>query len=70
VPAYYDSMIGKLLVHQPDRPTAIASMKRALAELRVEGIKTIVPRLLDILNHEAFANGQVDTRFIERTWPA
>jgi acetyl-CoA carboxylase biotin carboxylase subunit len=70
VPAYYDSMIGKLLVHQPDRKTAIAAMKRALAELRIEGIKTIVPRLLDILNHEAFVNGQVDTRFIERTWPA
>jgi acetyl-CoA carboxylase biotin carboxylase subunit len=45
-------------------------MKRALRELRIEGIKTIVPRLLDILSHEAFVNGQVDTRFIERTWPA
>lgn len=70
VPAHYDSMIGKLLVHQPTRNEAIASMKRALNELRVQGIKTIVPRLLDILNHEAFVNGQVDTRFIERTWPA
>jgi acetyl-CoA carboxylase biotin carboxylase subunit len=69
VPSHYDSMIGKLLVHQPDRNTAIASMKRALKELRVEGIKTIVPRLLDILGHEAFVSGQVDTRFIERTWP-
>jgi len=70
VPAYYDSMIGKLLVHQPSRDVAIASMKRALRELRIEGIKTIVPRLLDILEHEAFVSGQVDTRFIERTWPA
>jgi acetyl-CoA carboxylase biotin carboxylase subunit len=70
VPAHYDSMIGKLLVHQPTRNEAIASMKRALRELRIEGIKTIVPRLLDILSHEAFVNGQVDTRFIERTWPA
>jgi len=70
VPAYYDSMIGKLLVHQPSRDVAIASMKRALRELRIEGIKTIVPRLLDILEHEAFVGGHVDTRFIERTWPA
>jgi acetyl-CoA carboxylase biotin carboxylase subunit len=69
VPAYYDSMIGKLLVHQPTRTEAIACMKRALRELRVEGIKTIVPRLLDILEHEAFVRGEVDTRFIERTWP-
>jgi acetyl-CoA carboxylase biotin carboxylase subunit len=63
-------MIGKLLVHQPDRATAIVSMQRALRELRIEGIKTIVPRLLDILGHTAFHNAQVDTRFIERTWPA
>ncbi len=70
VPSHYDSMIGKLLVHQPTRPEAIASMQRALRELRVEGIKTIVPRLLDILGHTAFHNAQVDTRFIERTWPA
>jgi acetyl-CoA carboxylase, biotin carboxylase subunit len=70
VPAFYDSMIGKLIVHQPTRAEAIAAMKRALRELRIEGIKTIVPRLLDILNHSAFVNGEVDTRFIERTWPA
>jgi acetyl-CoA carboxylase biotin carboxylase subunit len=63
-------MIGKLLVHQPTRGEAIATMKRALGELRVEGIKTTVPRLLDILNHSAFADGQVDTTFIERTWPS
>jgi acetyl-CoA carboxylase biotin carboxylase subunit len=70
VPPHYDSMIGKLIVHQPTRAEAIAAMKRALGELRIEGIKTIVPRLLDILNHSAFVNGEIDTRFIERTWPA
>ncbi|MEO0531199.1 MAG: acetyl-CoA carboxylase biotin carboxylase subunit, partial [Planctomycetota bacterium] len=40
VPPYYDSMIGKLLVHQPTREEATASMLRALAELKVDGIKT------------------------------
>lgn len=70
VPAYYDSMIGKLIVHQPTRAEAIACMKRSLRELRVEGIKTIVPRLLDILDHEVFVEGRMDTRFIERNWPA
>jgi acetyl-CoA carboxylase biotin carboxylase subunit len=70
VPAHYDSMIGKLLVHQPDRTTAIASMQRALRELRIEGIKTIVPRLLDILALPEFRDAQIDTRFIERRWPA
>ena len=43
VSPYYDSMIGKLIVHQPTRPEAIACMKRALAELRIEGIKTTDP---------------------------
>ncbi|MGC3972091.1 MAG: ATP-grasp domain-containing protein [Pirellulales bacterium] len=69
VPAHYDSMIAKLIVHQKTRNEAIESMKRALRELRIEGIKTTIPRLLDILDHKAFGNAEVDTRFIERTWP-
>jgi acetyl-CoA carboxylase biotin carboxylase subunit len=68
VPAHYDSMIAKLIVHQPTRADAIACMKRSLRELRIEGIKTTVPRLLDILEHQAFVDAEVDTRFIERTW--
>ena len=60
VPAHYDSMIGKLLVHHPDRTIAIASMQRALRELRIEGIKTIVPRLLDILALPEFRDAQID----------
>jgi acetyl-CoA carboxylase biotin carboxylase subunit len=69
VSPHYDSMIGKLLVHQPTREEAIAGMKRALSELKIEGIKTTVPRLLELLDHSAFAEGRVDTTFIERTWP-
>lgn len=70
VPPYYDSMIGKLLVHQPTREEAIRTMQRALAELRIQGVKTTVPRQMEILSHAAFAEGQVDTKFIERTWAA
>ncbi|MBL9084957.1 MAG: acetyl-CoA carboxylase biotin carboxylase subunit [Planctomycetales bacterium] len=70
VPAHYDSMIAKLIVHQNTRSEAIDSMKRALRELRIEGIKTTIPRLIEILDHQAFFNAEVDTRFIERTWPA
>jgi acetyl-CoA carboxylase biotin carboxylase subunit len=69
VSPHYDSMIGKLIVHQSTRDEAIASMKRALAELRIEGIKTTIPRHLEILNHPAFTEARVDTTFIERTWP-
>jgi acetyl-CoA carboxylase biotin carboxylase subunit len=70
VPAHYDSMIAKLIVHQNTRTEAIDSMKRALREFRIDGIKTTIPRLLEILDHQAFVNAEVDTRFIERTWPA
>ncbi|HEX3871657.1 MAG TPA: acetyl-CoA carboxylase biotin carboxylase subunit [Pirellulales bacterium] len=70
VPQFYDSMIGKLIVHQPSREISIACMLRALDELRIEGIKTTVPRLKDILSHSAFVEGNVDTTFIERTWPS
>jgi acetyl-CoA carboxylase biotin carboxylase subunit len=68
VSPHYDSLIGKLLVHQPTRDEAIASMKRALAEMRIEGVKTTVPLSLEILDHPAFVEARVDTTFIERTW--
>ena len=68
VSPYYDSMIGKLIVHQPTRAEAIVCMSRALSELRIEGIKTTIPLLRKILQHTAFLEGRVDTTFIERTW--
>ncbi|MFO0790195.1 MAG: acetyl-CoA carboxylase biotin carboxylase subunit [Pirellulales bacterium] len=67
VPPYYDSMIGKLIVHQPTRADAIACMQRALAELRVEGIHTTIPIHQEILSHSAFVEGRIDTTFVERT---
>jgi acetyl-CoA carboxylase biotin carboxylase subunit len=68
VPPTYDSMIAKLLVHQPTRAEAIAVMRRALAEFIVEGIKTTIPIHREIFNHSAFIEGRVDTTFIERNW--
>jgi acetyl-CoA carboxylase, biotin carboxylase subunit len=62
-------LIGKLIVHQPTRLEAIECMKRALRELRIEGIKTTVPLHLKALDSSAFVNAQVDTTYIERTWP-
>ncbi|MHB9050200.1 MAG: ATP-binding protein, partial [Pirellulales bacterium] len=70
VSPYYDSLIGKLIVHQPTRAQAIDCMQRALSEMRIEGIKTTIPRLQEILSNSAFVEGRVDTTFIERTWPA
>jgi acetyl-CoA carboxylase biotin carboxylase subunit len=70
VPPHYDSMIGKLIVHQPTRADAIATMQRALSELRVQGIETTVPIHQDILSHSAFVEGRIDTTFVERTFLA
>jgi acetyl-CoA carboxylase biotin carboxylase subunit len=68
IPPNYDSMIAKLLVHQPSRTEALATMRRALAEFVVEGIKTTIPLHKEIFNHSAFIEGRVDTTFIERNW--
>jgi acetyl-CoA carboxylase biotin carboxylase subunit len=68
VPPNYDSLVAKLLVHQPSRAEAIATMRRALGEFVVEGIRTTIPIHRQILAHPAFAAGKVDTTFIERTW--
>ena len=68
VSPHYDSMIGKLIVHQPTREEAIACMQRALRELRTDGIKTTVPTHQDILGHSTFVQGLVDTKWVERTW--
>ncbi|MBN1591543.1 MAG: acetyl-CoA carboxylase biotin carboxylase subunit [Pirellulales bacterium] len=67
---YYDSLIAKLIVHQPTRHDAIACMRRALSEMRIDGIKTTVPLLLKILETSDFVEGRVDTTFVERTWPS
>jgi len=67
VSPHYDSMIGKLIVHQPTRREAIAGMLRALDELRIEGIKTTVPLHREILRHAAFVEGRIDTTFVERS---
>jgi acetyl-CoA carboxylase, biotin carboxylase subunit len=70
VSPYYDSLIGKLIVHQPTRDEAIVCMRRALEELCIEGVATTRPIHQKILGHPAFAEGRVDTTFIERTWPS
>lgn len=68
VPPNYDSLVAKLLVHQPTRAEALACMRRALSEFTVEGIKTTIPLHREIFNHSSFIEGHVDTTFIERNW--
>ncbi|MHC4231861.1 MAG: acetyl-CoA carboxylase biotin carboxylase subunit [Planctomycetota bacterium] len=66
VSPYYDSMIAKLIVHQPTREETIATMKRALREFKIGPIKTTIPACLEVLSHNLFVESKVDTSFIER----
>jgi len=66
VPPYYDSMIGKIIAHGNDRPTAIARMKNALSEIVIEGIKTNVPLHQEIFQHAAFQTGGTDIHYLEK----
>lgn len=69
VPANYDSMLMKLIVHGKNRMEAISKMRSALGELIIEGIETNVDFQFDILSHEAYRDGDVDTDFIPKYFP-
>jgi len=62
----YDSMIGKLIVHQPSREQAIQCMLRCLEEFRVGPIATTIPFHRQVMEHPDFKSGSFDTGFIER----
>ena len=66
IPANYDSMILKLIVHDKDRDSAIAKMRSALGELIIEGVKTNLDFQYEILNNPYFEAGDVDTDFISK----
>ncbi|MDC6326764.1 acetyl-CoA carboxylase biotin carboxylase subunit [Staphylococcus auricularis] len=66
IPPYYDSMVGKLIVHEPTREQAIKTGIRALGEYLVLGIDTTIPFHLRLLNHEVFNRGDYNTKFLEK----
>lgn len=69
VPANYDSMLMKLIVHGRDRQEAIAKMRSALGELIIEGIDTNLDFQFEILCHPAYEDGDTDTHFIPTYFP-
>lgn len=66
IPPNYDSMIGKLIVHRATREEAIRSMMRALDEFVIEGPKTTIPLLREVLEQGEFQKATHDTKFLER----
>ena len=65
IPPYYDSLLGKLIVHSPDRKSAINRMERALEETIIEGPKTTIPFHQAIMKDEEFRSGDFDTNFLK-----
>ena len=66
VPANYDSMLAKIIVHGRDRQECISKMKSAIAELVIEGISTNSDFILKILENQNFKTNQYDTSFIKK----
>ena len=65
IPPYYDSLIGKLIVHGRDRDEAIARLSRALGELIVDGIDTTLPLFTALVNAEDVQKGNYNIHWLE-----
>ena len=70
VTIFYDSLMAKVITWGPDRSDAINSMKRALREFVLEGVKSTIPFCLAVLNNKQFQNGAFDTRFVDKEFMA
>jgi len=66
IPPFYDSMIGKVIVHAEHRHEAVQRMIRALSEMVVDPIKTTIPLQLKILQRPLFQKGDINTGFLEK----
>ena len=66
IPPYYDSLIGKLIVHGPDRPAALARLKRALGEFIVDGIQTTTPLFHALLAEPDIQAGNYTIHWLEK----
>jgi acetyl-CoA carboxylase biotin carboxylase subunit len=66
IPPYYDSLIGKLIVHGRDRPEALARLKRALGELIIDGIDTTVPLFHQLLAEPDIQAGEYNIHWLEK----
>jgi acetyl-CoA carboxylase, biotin carboxylase subunit len=67
IPPFYDSLLGKLVVWDDERPAAIARALRALGELSVTGIPTTRELAIQILRSEQFTSGRYSTSFLEES---
>lgn len=67
IPPHYDSMIGKLIVHGPDRQTVLEAAGQALRSMRIEGVSTTIPLHLRLLEEDSFRDGNFDINTLEQS---
>ncbi len=66
IPPYYDSLIGKLIVHGKTRNECMMRLRRALSEFVIDGIDTTIPLFVDLLNEPDVINGAYDIHWLEK----
>jgi acetyl-CoA carboxylase biotin carboxylase subunit len=66
VQPYYDSLVAKVIAHGRTRGEAIRTMRRALSEFRIDGVKTIIDLHREVLQDPQFCSGDIDTQYIVR----
>ena len=65
IPPYYDSLIGKLIVHGKSRNECLMRLRRCLSEFVIDGIETTIPLFAELLQHPDIANGMYDIHWME-----
>ncbi|MEQ1698398.1 MAG: acetyl-CoA carboxylase biotin carboxylase subunit [Hyphomicrobiaceae bacterium] len=66
IPPYYDSLIGKLIVHGKTRNECLMRLRRALSEFVIDGIETTIPLFNELIRQPDIANGQYDIHWLEK----
>jgi acetyl-CoA carboxylase, biotin carboxylase subunit len=66
IPPYYDSLIGKLIVHGQNRTEALMRLKRCLSEFVIDGIDTTIPLFVELVKQPDIANGAYDIHWLEK----
>ncbi len=66
IPPYYDSLIGKLIVHGQTRNESLMRLRRCLSEFVIDGIETTIPLFQDLLGQQDIANGMYDIHWLEK----
>ena len=65
IPPFYDSLVGKLIVHGRTREEAMMRLKRALDEIVLDGVKTTLPLFRDLVEDEDIKRGHYDIHWLE-----